>query len=96
MATLEEKAFASMATRKREQISNNTSPEKFIGDVYCNGFKNGYAEGYADGLAEKVPSDKVIKKILNLAWEYNASDVEVNNLTEEGEFQYVKEHLCNN
>lgn len=44
MATLEEKAFASMVTRKREQISNNAHSERFMGDVYCNGFKNGYLE----------------------------------------------------
>lgn len=42
---------------------------------------------------EKTPSDTMIKRILELAWEYAASDVEVNNLTEEGEFEYVKQHL---
>ena len=42
---------------------------------------------------EKMPSDTIIRRILELAWEYIASDVELNHLTEEGEFEYVKQHL---
>lgn len=52
-----------------------------------------YLQKMAD--LEKPVSDKVIKRILELAWEYAASDVEVNNLTEEGEFEYVIKHLNN-
>lgn len=42
---------------------------------------------------EKMPSDTIIRRILELAWEYIDSDVELNHLTEEGEFEYVKQHL---
>ena len=44
MKTIEERAFASMVTRKREQIDNKAPKEKFMCDVYMNGFKNGANE----------------------------------------------------
>lgn len=42
--TIEQRAFASLETRKREQIDNNAPKEKFIGDVYINGYYNGAKE----------------------------------------------------
>lgn len=95
MATLEEKAFASMATRKREQISNNAPPERFMGDVYCNGFKNGYSEGYKDAMQiERIPSDEMIIKIINLYNKFGADKIDINfNITS---IETIKEKLYNN
>lgn len=70
MATLEEKAFASMATRKREQISNNVPPERFMGDVYCNGFKNGYRAAVTE-----IPAQETIIKIINLVLEFTKENI---------------------
>lgn len=76
MATLEEKAFASMVTRKREQIDNNASPEQFIGDVYCNGFKNGYRAAIAE-----IPAQETIIKISNLILEFTKEYISQKNIS---------------
>ena len=69
-----------------------------IYDAYIKGAKSQEEESnmyYLQKMVdlEKMPSDTMIKRILELSWEYVTSDVEVNNLTEEGEFEYVKQHL---
>ena len=69
-----------------------------IYDAYIEGAKSQEEESnmyYFQKMVdlEKMPSDTMIKRILELAWEYVTSDVEVNHLTEEGEFEYVKQHL---
>lgn len=57
--TIEERAFASMSTRKREQIDNNAPKEKFIGDVYINGYCNGAKE------QRQIDIEKAVKVYTN-------------------------------
>lgn len=59
MATIEERAFASLITRKREQIDNNAPKEKFIGDVYINGYIAGATE------QRQIDIEKAVKVYTN-------------------------------
>lgn len=74
-----------MKTRQDEifEAANNSCPNSNNPDKFIEGAL----------WADKNPSEELIKKILDLAWEYAASDIEVNNLTEEGELEFVKARL---
>lgn len=50
--------------------------------------------GFLRGVewADKNPCDKTIMKIIGLSSQYVLTNVDVNNLTDEGELNYIKEH----
>lgn len=74
---------------------------KYLENIYGY-FKENYEtnndvfyEGVVLGAsyANSHPSDDLIKRIMQLSYDYMESDVELNNLSLEGEFEYIKTHL---
>lgn len=79
-------------------LKNNVDFLNSLEDDNALKIKNLIKLAFSEGAkwADKHPSDDLIKKILDLSYNYATSTVDVTELTEEGEFNFVKEKLYSN